>query len=59
MKKIFFISHKKIIGAALADTASTQITADEVDKIVVIPVTLRKYTLLQKCLSVVYLIQVV
>ncbi|KAF5301239.1 hypothetical protein FQA39_LY10825 [Lamprigera yunnana] len=46
--KEVYISHKKTIGAALADTARTQVTEDEADKIVDVAVLLRKYILFQQ-----------
>ncbi|KAF5269349.1 hypothetical protein FQA39_LY08741 [Lamprigera yunnana] len=46
--KEVYISHKKTIGANLADTSRTQVTEDEADKTVDVAVLLRKYIVFQQ-----------
>ena len=43
-----YISHKKTVGAALAETARLQVTEDEADKSVHVGLMLRKYIRLQQ-----------
>jgi len=46
--KEVFISHKKTVGAALAENTRLQMTEDEAEKIVEVGLILRKYVLLQQ-----------